>query len=113
MPRYRFSETVVYKSGNPWPTYEAGSVYDLSADFGDRWVRRSVATVDDGDGAALPDPRFPVAVTEPVADLAAGITEAVKSGEKSINQAREELGLPPIAPVIERTTRPYRTRGGV
>lgn len=109
MPRYRFSETVVYKSGNPWPTYEAGSVYDLSADFGDRWVRRSVATVDDGDGAALPDPRFPVAV---VVEAAAGITDAVRSGEKSINQAREELGMPPIAPVAERTTRPYRTRGG-
>lgn len=109
MPRYRFSETVVYKSGNPWPTYEAGSVYDLSADFGDRWVRRSVATVDDGDGAALPDPRFPVAVVvDPVTDA----SEAVMSGEKSPNEAREEVGMPPIAPVTERTTRPYRTRGG-
>lgn len=102
MPRYRFSETVAYKSGNPWPTYEAGSVYDLSADFGDRWVRRSVATVDDGDGAALPDPRFPVAVREPVAVVADPVPENPA--------AVEQQPMPAVVP--ERTTRPYRTRGG-
>lgn len=92
MPRYRFSETVIYKSGDPWTTYEAGEVYDLPADHGERWVRRQVAVEVKDDGAAALETVVVEVVTEPA-----------KEPEPVVNPA------PYVAP--ERTTRPYRTRG--
>lgn len=87
MPRYRFSETVVYKSGSPWPTYEAGRVYDLTVDFGNRWVRRVVAAVDDGADAALPDPRFIPTVAD-----------RIMGGEMSANEGRAASGMDAVTP---------------
>lgn len=101
MPRYRFSETVVYKSGNPWPTYQAGEVYDLPRDHGERWVRRHVAAEVEGDSAVLLEP---VAVPE-VPEVVA----AVERGAMTVNEARNEMGMPDVAPA-SHTPRLLRNR---
>lgn len=62
MPRYRFTARAIYQSGPPesWPRYEEGETYLLDRDHGDRWVRRGVAALVEGDGPALHDPRYPM-----------------------------------------------------
>jgi len=58
--RYLFTERAFYKAGpQPFPVYEKDTVYELTEDFGERWVRRQVAARDpDGKAEAHPDPRL-------------------------------------------------------
>lgn len=56
---YRFLSDAVYKAGPVWPRFDAGRVYWLDENFGERWVRRHVAVRDDDAMDILPDPRFP------------------------------------------------------